>query len=764
MSSFPYSVTATANSKGYYASGYFSFKLTVSLSSQSTSDNTSTLLVDLSLASKRSSSGNVWNYGQLYPSFTLYYSFDNSSWTSFYSATIAKYTSNGGGITDYISQGSSSIIISHDDDGTKTIYVKAVWTKGSNSLTYDPVTTTLETGALSLPAIARAATVSTSTTSFTYGDSLTLSLSSYVSSFTYKLAVGYNSTSSFTNIAAITASSYTYSLSTDVASKLTSSSNYIRFRLYTYNGSTLLGSSDTSNITVTTPSSGFAPTVTISLSDTAGYYSTYGKYVKNKSVIKVTPTITYKYGASLSSISITNGTTTSSASSASFSYTSTSTTYKVTVKDSRGQTTTASVTAGGYDWYSPTLSIDSCYRSNSSGEADDSSGAYITIVFTYEYASLGSQNSATASISMTPAGGEETTSEVSLSSTGSTLTVIYSADINCAYSVSVQVSDRLGSSSSLSASIGSIEKAITINKNNGVAIGKIHDGTEDTFQVGWPSIFDDSVEISNANSGNIVLNTLSSDLAIKSTHGTSDNSIAFGVGSGGVNRGIYDSTRGNWLIYRNSADADTVVINGSITGTISNATKLGSSTVGGTAKPIYLSSGSATACSSTVGSGTKPVYMSSGTITASSSTVGSSSNPVYLNSGTITACSTIGTYKSATSSTAKTLSANTETELATLSLDAGVWVLKGTIKYRKYTTASGSTTTSAGYRASAIYVSGSDSVDNARQKNYAGAGITMYCTSSEIVSLTATTTYALGALSTTAVGIAGYSFQAVRIK
>lgn len=48
------------------------------------------------------------------------------------------------------------------------------------------------------------------------------------------------------------------------------------------------------------------------------------------------------------------------------------------------------------------------------------------------------------------------------------------------------------------------------------------------------------------------------------------------------------------------------------------ATKLGSSTVGGAAKPIYLNAGTATACSSTVGSSAIPVYMNAGTITACS--------------------------------------------------------------------------------------------------------------------------------------------------
>lgn len=56
--------------------------------------------------------------------------------------------------------------------------------------------------------------------------------------------------------------------------------------------------------------------------------------------------------------------------------------------------------------------------------------------------------------------------------------------------------------------------------------------------------------------------------------------------------------------------------------TATTASRLGSSTVGGTAKPIYLSSGTATACSATVGSSTIPVYMSAGTITQCSTTLG----------------------------------------------------------------------------------------------------------------------------------------------
>lgn len=64
-----------------------------------------------------------------------------------------------------------------------------------------------------------------------------------------------------------------------------------------------------------------------------------------------------------------------------------------------------------------------------------------------------------------------------------------------------------------------------------------------------------------------------------------------------------------------------ISISGNAT-TATTASKLGSTTIGGSAKPIYLSSGAPTACSATVGSTTVPVYMNAGTITQCSTTLG----------------------------------------------------------------------------------------------------------------------------------------------
>lgn len=125
--------------------------------------------------------------------------------------------------------------------------------------------------------------------------------------------------------------------------------------------------------------------------------------------------------------------------------------------------------------------------------------------------------------------------------------------------------------------------------------------------------------------------------------------------------------------YTSGTSIGTVTIDGTKT-TFYVPNKVGTSTVGGTAKPIYLSSGTPTACSSTVGGTSKPVYMSSGTITACTATVGSASLPVYMSSGSITAC-TASSLFSALSYSGSTLSITVagKTRTATISGGSGSW-------------------------------------------------------------------------------------------
>lgn len=125
--------------------------------------------------------------------------------------------------------------------------------------------------------------------------------------------------------------------------------------------------------------------------------------------------------------------------------------------------------------------------------------------------------------------------------------------------------------------------------------------------------------------------------------------------------------------YTSGTSVGTITIDGSKT-TFYVPNKVGTSTVGGTARPIYLSSGTPTACNSTVGGTSKPVYMSSGTVTACSATVGSASLPVYMSSGSLTAC-TASSLFSAMSYSGSTLSITVagQTRTATISGGSGSW-------------------------------------------------------------------------------------------
>lgn len=125
--------------------------------------------------------------------------------------------------------------------------------------------------------------------------------------------------------------------------------------------------------------------------------------------------------------------------------------------------------------------------------------------------------------------------------------------------------------------------------------------------------------------------------------------------------------------YTSGTSIGTVTIDGTKT-TFYVPNKVGTSTVGGTARPIYLSSGTPTACSSTVGGTSKPVYMSSGTVTACTATVGSASLPVYMSSGSLTAC-TASSLFSALSYSGSTLSITVagQTRTATISGGSGSW-------------------------------------------------------------------------------------------
>lgn len=80
--------------------------------------------------------------------------------------------------------------------------------------------------------------------------------------------------------------------------------------------------------------------------------------------------------------------------------------------------------------------------------------------------------------------------------------------------------------------------------------------------------------------------------------------------------------------YYTETEVNTKLTNGSVT-------KVGTATVGGTAKPIYLNAGTPTALSATVGADNRPVYLNAGTITAGTYTFGNASGNAPISNGTV---------------------------------------------------------------------------------------------------------------------------------
>lgn len=158
----------------------------------------------------------------------------------------------------------------------------------------------------------------------------------------------------------------------------------------------------------------------------------------------------------------------------------------------------------------------------------------------------------------------------------------------------------------------------------------------------------DNVLISHSNEFNFTASSNTS-IAINYRGGSGSNTSA------AITDYRFYNGQGSYSNVNLVADSFTGSLIGNAT-TATTATKLGSSTIGGTAKPIYLSSGTATACSATVGSSTVPVYMSSGTITQCSTTLGISITGNAATATTASNSNNLGgvaaaTYVKSTSST-----------------------------------------------------------------------------------------------------------------
>lgn len=340
---------------------------------------------------------------------------------------------------------SGNYTFNHNSQGQKSfsvsiqagIYTYAVNCTGSGSFT--------------LPTIARVSSI-TAVNGANINDTLSVNYTEYVASYTNNLIIAinenriqtinnYNTGASFTLDSAALNSIYTAITTAKTVS--------LNFRLQTYDGSTLLGTSDvvykTFNIDQSNPTIG-AVSYRDSNNNTASITNNNQYIIRNNSILEVTVSnLAALNNATLSSITVAGGglsqtRSLSGSTDASEVFTlgtpnqSNNFTLTVTLTDSRGFTATKSINVLVYDYNLPTATINALRVDN----------YYTTtnVTVNANYSSIGGHNTLTLTAQYKKTSASSYGAAVSLSD-GQTTQL--SLDNNYEWNLRVTVADRLGS-------------------------------------------------------------------------------------------------------------------------------------------------------------------------------------------------------------------------------------------------------------------------------------------------------------------------------
>lgn len=390
-----------------------------------------------------------------------------------------------------IASGSTSV--SHNTDGTKSvtmkieagIYVWAIGYSGSKTFTLDT--------------IARASSITTATNK-TLGNACSIVWTPASSSFTYKLKFSLGSWSYTTGtISPATTSAYTYTgytLPLTVANQLpNATTGTMTAYLYTYSGSTQIGSTASKTFTVTVPST-IIPTissVTATMVNSNSVISGWGVAVAGYTKVKVEAAASGSYSSTISSFTI-SGSYSTTQNGTSLSYTgatissSGSKTFTVVAKDSRGRSSASkSATAITFYAYSkPTVSSFTVSRSSSNAKQ-------VVAKANWTYSSVNGNNSVTATLYYKKSSNTSWTKYGTLSkNTSTTLTTEF--EETSSYNFKVVVTDALSNSAQEEGFVSTIEVTMDFRAGGkGVGIGKIAES--DNLEIAFDTIFMGNVYI-----------------------------------------------------------------------------------------------------------------------------------------------------------------------------------------------------------------------------------------------------------------------------
>ena len=306
------------------------------------------------------------------------------------------------------------------------------------------------------------------------GSSLSVTISSESSSYTHQIVLAIDETYYTTSSFAAGVSSGTISIPISWCSAIPDETSVsVGLVLYTYNDSTLVGT--TSGVfTMTVPAS-VVPTLgdpTAAIASTA----VSGKYVQNKSTVRITAgTAAGAYGSSIVSYTF-SGPNLSYSGSNNYAVSDTiassgTLTYTVTTIDSRGRSTSKTVSITVLAYSAPAITAYSAIRANDQGTASES-GTSILVNCSCTCSSVDDSNSVTWSWKYKKVTDSTWTNGASGIASGTASRIDSIADVSYTYQVQITATDALNGETSVTVNVLTPGVVIFLEKNGtGLGIG-----------------------------------------------------------------------------------------------------------------------------------------------------------------------------------------------------------------------------------------------------------------------------------------------------
>lgn len=372
--------------------------------------------------------------------------------------------------------------------GTKTITHNS---NGSRSFTitlgaavYGTSVNCKGSGTFALNTIGRASTLNVS--GGTLGVAQTITADRKVSSFTHTLTWECGSYSG-TIATKSTATSWSFTPPLELANTATQLYPVgVYFKLTTYNGSTVVGTSD-QTVIMKIPTS-IKPTCAVNITDPTGYSATYGGYVQNKSKMKITVTATPAYGSPITGYSIIANGNTYSDNPATTGVITASGTNTIIGKatDKRNRTGSATTTINVLAYSSPKITF-TMYRCDQDG-TENMTGSYCKVTYKAVITSLSNKNSKSIKLRYKKTNDTQYTSRtINMSAYTQEGSEIFSAEDGSSYNVQMQAIDSFETSTTTAELSTGFSIMHIAASGKGLAIGKISQADE--FEVGMDAKF-----------------------------------------------------------------------------------------------------------------------------------------------------------------------------------------------------------------------------------------------------------------------------------